>query len=81
MQGDFAEMQGGGIRSPVKNCQISKAWMGISLLEEQGGYPSLAGNVIRLVRVDRQSVRESILIHQGKTMGRVRSDAVRCSGV
>src|ERR1019366_9568680 len=30
-------VQGGGKRSPAKNSQISKAWMGFSLLQEQGG--------------------------------------------
>src|ERR1039458_22972 len=44
MQGEFDEMQGGGKRSPAKNSQISKAWMGFSLLQEQGDYPCLAGS-------------------------------------
>jgi hypothetical protein len=39
MQGYFDEMQG-GVRA--KSCQISKAWMGLSLIQDQGGYPSLA---------------------------------------
>jgi hypothetical protein len=43
MQGDFDEMQGGGKRNPAETLWISEAWMGLSLLQEQGGYPSLAG--------------------------------------
>jgi len=43
MQGDFDEMQGGGKRNPAKSRRISEAWMGFSLLQEQGGYPRLAG--------------------------------------
>ena len=39
MQGDLGEMQGGVRRHPAKSSQISKAWVRLSLLEEQGGYP------------------------------------------
>jgi hypothetical protein len=43
MQGDFGKMQGGGKHNPAKSCQISKAWIGLSLIQEQGGYASSAG--------------------------------------
>ena len=36
-------MQGGGKRNPAKNPQIAAAWMVLSLVAEQGGYPAVAG--------------------------------------
>ena len=36
-------MQGGGKRNPAKNRQIAAAWMVLSLVAEQGGYPAVAG--------------------------------------
>ena len=44
MQGDFPEMQGVGKFDPAKSRRISEAWMGFSLLQEQGDYPCLAGS-------------------------------------
>ena len=48
MQGDFDEMQGGDKNNPAKSYQISRGWMGLSLLQEQGGYHSLAGTFVDL---------------------------------
>src|SRR6266446_5215959 len=48
-QGDFAEMQGGRRASPAKNDWISIIWTGLSLLQEQGGYYSLAGRANRTI--------------------------------
>ena len=42
-QGEFGEMQGDAKLELAKNDQISIAWMGISLLKEQGSYAFLAG--------------------------------------
>src|SRR6266516_2413131 len=42
-QGDFAEVQGGRHASPAKTDWISIIWTGLSLLQEQGGYYSVAG--------------------------------------
>jgi hypothetical protein len=36
-------MQAGGKRNPLKNPQIAAAWMVLSLLQEQGGCPVVAG--------------------------------------
>jgi hypothetical protein len=42
-QGDSGELQRGAKRAPDKRHQISRIWMGISLLKEQGDYHCLAG--------------------------------------
>ena len=42
-------MQGGRLTSPAKSDWISIIWMGLSLLQEQGGYYSLAGRINRTV--------------------------------
>jgi hypothetical protein len=43
MQGDSGESQGGAKAHVAKNHQISRIWMGVSLLKEQGDYHCSAG--------------------------------------
>jgi hypothetical protein len=40
MQGDLDEMQGGGKHKQAKCRQISIVWIGLFLLQEQGGFGS-----------------------------------------
>src|ERR1700756_2487879 len=42
-------MQGGHLTSPAKSDWISIIWTGLSLLQEQGGYYSLAGRINRTI--------------------------------
>jgi hypothetical protein len=42
-QGDSGELQRGAKRNPDKSRQISRVWMEVSLLKEQGDYHSSAG--------------------------------------
>jgi hypothetical protein len=42
-QGDSGELQRGAKRNPDKSLQISRVWMEVSLLKEQGDYHSSAG--------------------------------------
>jgi hypothetical protein len=42
-------MQGGRLTSPAKSDWISIIWTGLSLLQEQGGYYSLAGRINRTI--------------------------------
>ena len=50
-------MQGGRLTSPAKSDWISIFWTGLSLLQEQGGYYSLAGRI--------NSTIASIGVHAG----------------
>jgi hypothetical protein len=43
MQGDSGELQRGAKRNPDKSHQISRVWMEVSLLKEQGDYHCSAG--------------------------------------
>jgi hypothetical protein len=42
-QGDSGDLQRGAKRNPAKSHQISRVWMGVSLLKEQGDYHCSAG--------------------------------------
>ena len=75
-QGDFAEVQGGRHASPAKTDWISIIWTGLSLLQEQGGYYSVAGRnqqdhrsigVMDLVR-SRATVTSNSLAAMGKLL-------------
>jgi hypothetical protein len=43
MQGDSGELQGGAKPHLAKSHQISRVWLGVSLLKEQGDYYCSAG--------------------------------------
>ena len=46
MQGDFGQLQGGAKPHLAKSHQISRVWMEVSLLKEQGDYHCSAGTCV-----------------------------------
>jgi hypothetical protein len=64
-------MQGGGKRNPAKNRQIAAAWMVLSLVAEQGGYPAVAGK--------REDAFRLLVGDPLSEFFEVRSDARACS--
>src|SRR5438128_7181583 len=75
-------MQGGRLTSPAKSDWISIIWMGLSLLQEQGGYYSLAGRIngsrIRSISaMDLVRSRATVTSNSPPAMG----ELVRLAGV